>query len=73
MIIIVSGIMLTTMTTTTVATPDPDPTRLVDPNRNPGDARPKPFIKSIYQIHFINISVFVLKSLRKRFQFRVSL
>ena len=37
-----------------------------------GDARPKPLIKSIYQIHFINISVFVLKSLRKRFQFGAS-
>ena len=39
----------------------------------PGDARPKPLIKSIYQINFINISVFILKSLRKRFQFGVSL
>ena len=29
----------------------------------PGDARPKPLIKSIYQIHFINISIFILKSL----------
>ena len=31
----------------------------------PGDARPKPLIKSIYQIHLINISIFILKSLRK--------
>ena len=37
----------------------PDQTRLADPNRNPGDARPKPLTKSVYQIHFI------LKSLRK--------
>ena len=55
-----------------VATPKPGPTRLADLNRNPEDARPKPLIKSIYQIHFINISVFVLKFLRKRFQFGVS-
>ena len=49
-------------TTLGVATPEPGPTRLEDPNRNPGGARPKPFIK---YISFIN--VFVLKSLRKRF------
>ena len=52
--------------------PESDPTRLVDPNQNPGDARPKPSIKFIYQIHFININVFVLKSLRKIFQFWAS-
>ena len=33
-----------------VATPEPGPTRLTDPNRNPEDARPKPF----YQIHLSN-------------------
>ena len=49
-----------------VATPEPGPTRLTGQNRNPGDARPKPLTKSVYQIHFI------LKSLRKRFQFRAS-
>ena len=49
-----------------VATREPGPTQLTDPNRNPGDARPKPLTKSVYQIHFI------LKSLRKRFQFRAS-
>ena len=43
-----------------------DPTRLADPNRNPEDARSKPLTKSVYQIHFI------LKYLRKRFQFRAS-
>ena len=36
-----------------VVTPEPGPTRLADPNRNPGDARPKPLTKSVYQIHFI--------------------
>ena len=38
----------------------------------PKDSRPKPLIKSIYQIHFINISVLILKSLRERFQFGAS-
>ena len=42
-----------------VATPEPDPTQLEDPNRNHGDAWPKPLTKSVYQIHFI------LKSFRK--------
>ena len=55
-----------------VTTPELGPTRLADPDRNSGDARPKPLIKSIYQIHFINISIFILKSLRKEFQFRAS-
>ena len=55
-----------------VATPEPGLTRLADSDRNTGDARPKPLIKSIYQIHFINISIFILKSLRKKFQFGAS-
>ena len=37
-----------------VATPEPSPTRLVDPNRNPGDAQPKPSIKFIYNQKFIS-------------------
>ena len=49
-----------------VATPEPILTWLAGPNQNPGDARPKPLTKSVYQIHFI------LKSLRNRFQFRAS-
>ena len=31
-----------------VATPEPDPTRLANPNRNPGDARSKSLIKSLF-------------------------
>ena len=50
----------------TVATPEPGPTRLAGPNRNPGDARSEPLTKSVYQIHFF------LKYLRKRFQFKAS-
>ena len=30
-----------------VATSQPDPTRLADPNRKPEDGRPKPLIKSL--------------------------
>ena len=52
--------------TLSVATPKPGPTQLANQNRNPGDAWPKPLTKFVYQIHFI------LKSLRKRFQFRAS-
>ena len=35
-----------------VATPEPGPTRLANPNRKPEDARPKPLIKSIFAITF---------------------
>ena len=31
-----------------VATPEPDPTWLANPNRNPGDARSKSLIKSLF-------------------------
>ena len=54
-------------TTLSVETPALGLTRLADPNRNPSDARPKPFIK---YISFIN--VIVLKSLQKRFHFEAS-
>ena len=33
-----------------VSTPKPDPTQLADPNRNPGDSRSKPLIKSLLAI-----------------------
>ena len=44
----------------------PDPVGGSKPK--PGDARLKPLIKFIYQIHFINRNLSILKSLRKRFQ-----
>ena len=49
-----------------------DPRALPDPV---GGSEPKPRgspAKAFYQIRFINISISVLKSLRKRFQFRAS-
>ena len=52
-----------------VAIPELCPIRLADLDRNLGDTRPKPLIKSIYQIHFISASIFILNPLRKRFQF----
>ena len=48
--------------------PRASPNPVGESEPKPEDARSKPLIKSIYQIHFINISVFVLKSLRERFQ-----
>ena len=59
------NLVLSLYLTRSVATPEPNPTRLSEPKS--GDARPKPLTKSVYQIHFI------LKSLQKRFQFRASL
>ena len=46
------------------------PTRLAVPNRIRDALIPLyHFIKIIYQKHFINVNVFVIKSLWKRFQF----
>ena len=41
-----------------VAIPKPDPTRLADPDRNPGDARPKPSIKTIYSYKRFRSQIF---------------
>ena len=41
-----------------VATPEPGLTQLADPDRNLGDARPKPSIKSIYSYKRFRSQIF---------------
>ena len=42
-----------------VVIPEPGPTQLADPNRIPGDARPKPSIKSVYSYKRFRSQIFV--------------
>ena len=43
---------------TVVAIPEPSPTWLADLDRNPGEARPKPLIKSIYSYKRFRSQIF---------------
>ena len=45
--VVMKHISTRSMVANPVVTPEPDPTRLADPNRKPEDARPKPLIKSL--------------------------